>query len=87
MCNCQTQKLRLVRQQIRHSPELKYFSGNEAEEILENEAWTEKQMKNNDEIVHKQNKKGQYMSIYTDWGENRYEAIYIKIKPQILKLQ
>ena len=34
MCNCQTQKLRLVRQQIRHSQELNY-SGNEAEKLLE----------------------------------------------------
>ena len=47
MCNCQTQTLRLVRQHsltgvVRHSPELKYCSGNEAEEIIENEAWIEK---------------------------------------------
>lgn len=34
MCNCQTQKLGPVRQQIRHSQELNY-SGNEAEKLLE----------------------------------------------------
>lgn len=37
MYNCQTQKLRLVEQQIRHSPDLKYCSGNKAEEIMERE--------------------------------------------------
>ena len=38
MCNCQTQKLRLVRQQIRHSQELNY-SGNEAEKIIRMKHW------------------------------------------------